>query len=77
VETSDCSGDDDLVNVSDLLLLLSGWGHDATGVDLVEPPDIVNTDDLLELIVRFGACGNRSIVPPARGGAEFSAVRSG
>jgi dinuclear metal center YbgI/SA1388 family protein len=31
VETSDCSGDDDLVNVSDLLLLLSGWDNDVAG----------------------------------------------
>jgi hypothetical protein len=54
----DISGDDDIVGVSDLLLLLSGWGNDAAGADLAEPLDIVDTDDLLELLSQFGVCGS-------------------
>jgi hypothetical protein len=53
---ADISDDDGVVGVSDLLLLLSGWGTDAAGAELAEPQDIVDTDDLLELIARFGPC---------------------
>ena len=54
-----CPGDlndDDLVNVTDLLILLGNWGTDGEGADLAEPLDIVNVSDLLVLLGAWGEC---------------------
>jgi len=54
--TADIAGDDNEVNVFDLLELLANWGADGPGADLDEPNDIVNVFDLLALLSAWGAC---------------------
>ena len=44
---------DGLVDVEDLLLLLSGWGTDSDGADLEEPTDMVDVADLLALLAAW------------------------
>jgi len=53
---ADLTGDDDAVNVFDLLELLGAWGADGPGADLAEPGDVVNVFDLLELLSQWGPC---------------------
>jgi len=53
---ADIADDDGVVNVFDLLGLLSNWGSDGPGADLAEPNDVVNVFDLLELLASWGEC---------------------
>jgi len=53
-----CSGDldgDDVVNVNDLLSMLSNWSGNRCLVDLTLD-DVVDTADVIELITQWGAC---------------------
>ena len=53
-----CSGDldgDDVVNVDDLLSMLSNWYGNSCLVDLTLD-DVVDTADVIELITQWGAC---------------------
>ena len=45
---------DGLVNVSDILLLISNWGTDGPGADLAAPFDVINVSDLLFIIDSWG-----------------------
>ena len=54
-----CPGDldgDQVVNVTDLLMLLGAWGTDGPGADLAEPLDMINVSDLLVLLGAWGEC---------------------
>lgn len=54
-----CPGDlndDNVVDVSDLLLLLGNWGLDGPGADAAEPLDEVTVADLLVLLGAWGPC---------------------
>jgi len=42
--------DDELVDVSDLLILLGNWGTAGAGADLAKPNDVVDVSDLLLLL---------------------------
>jgi hypothetical protein len=53
VVAGDITGDG-LVNVSDLLLAISGWGTDGPGADIAEPFDVVDVSDLLFIINNWG-----------------------
>lgn len=53
---ADIAGDDDTVNVFDLLELLAGWGSNAPGADLAAPADVIDVFDLLELLAQWGPC---------------------
>jgi len=53
---ADLDGDDAMVNTSDLLALLAGWGDDAPGAALAEPVDVVGAADLLVLLAAWGPC---------------------
>ncbi|MDP7005440.1 MAG: hypothetical protein QF718_04445 [Phycisphaerales bacterium] len=57
LETIDVSGTlagdvngDGVVDVSDILLLISNWGTDGAGADLAEPFDVVDVSDILFII---------------------------
>jgi len=52
----DLANNDGLVNVFDLLELLSNWGTDGPGANLDQPNDVVNVFDLLGLLSAWGAC---------------------
>jgi hypothetical protein len=45
---------DGVVDVADILLLISGWGSDGPGADLAEPNDIIDVSDLLFMINNWG-----------------------
>ena len=45
---------DGVVDVADILLLISGWGSDGPGADLAEPTDIIDVSDLLFMINNWG-----------------------
>jgi len=47
---------DGVVDVFDLLALLSGWGGDGAGSDLAKPNDVINVFDLLEMLGQWGPC---------------------
>jgi len=53
---ADIVGDDDTVDVNDLLELLANWGTDGNGAAIAEPNDVVNVDDLLALLSAWGPC---------------------
>jgi len=53
---ADIAGDDNAINVQDLLLLLSNWSTDGAGADLAQPNDVVDVADLLALLGAWGAC---------------------
>ena len=53
---ADLDGDDGLVNVSDLLVLLANWDTDGPGADIAEPNDLVEINDLLGLLSAWGEC---------------------
>lgn len=50
---------DGVVNVNDLLMVISAWGNTAGPADLAPPPNgnfVVNVDELLMVISAWGAC---------------------
>lgn len=53
---ADCAGDDDTVNVFDLIELLSNWGTSGPGADIAEPTNVVDVFDLIELLASWGDC---------------------
>jgi len=53
---ADLAGDDDTVNVNDLLALLANWGTDGPGSDLAAPHDTIDVADLLALLGDWGSC---------------------
>jgi len=54
--SADIAGDDDLVNVLDLLELLSNWDTFGPGATLAAPISTVDVLDLLELLGAWGPC---------------------
>ena len=52
----DITGDDNEVNVDDLLALLSNWNTSGPGANIAEPLDIVDVNDLLTLLAAWGDC---------------------
>jgi hypothetical protein len=54
---ADVAGNDDVVDVIDLLALLSAWGSNDPTYDIADPPDgVVNVSDLLTLLAAWGPC---------------------
>jgi hypothetical protein len=49
IVAGDITGDG-VVDISDILLLISGWGTDGAGADLAAPYDVINVNDLLFII---------------------------
>jgi hypothetical protein len=47
---------DGVVNVTDLLSLISAWGTGGDGAEIASPYDIVNISDLLGVVGVFGSC---------------------
>ena len=45
---------DGVVDVSDILLLISGWGTDGPGADLATPFDVIDVSDILFIINNWG-----------------------
>lgn len=53
----DLSGDDGMINVFDLFVLLANWNGDDPGATLAPPPnDVVDVFDLFTLLAAWGAC---------------------
>jgi hypothetical protein len=54
---ADVAGNDGVVDVVDLLALLSAWGSNDPTFDINDPPDgVVNVSDLLALLALWGPC---------------------
>ena len=53
VVLGDINGDG-IVNVSDILILISNWGTDGPGADLAAPLDVIDVSDLLFIINHWG-----------------------
>ncbi len=53
---ADIVGNNDAVDVFDLLELLENWGTDGTGADIADPDNVVDVFDLLALLEAWGAC---------------------
>ncbi len=49
IVAGDITGDG-VIDISDILLLISGWGTDGAGADLAAPYDVINVSDLLFII---------------------------
>ncbi len=55
---ADIDGNDNDVNVFDLLALLSAWGTNGAGAGIAAPTDVVDVFDLLGLLGAWGQCSN-------------------
>ena len=53
---ADLAGDDGMVNVFDLFVLLSGWGSNAPGANLAAPFNVVDVFDLFVVLGQWGEC---------------------
>ncbi|MDP7009171.1 MAG: hypothetical protein QGI78_06335 [Phycisphaerales bacterium] len=47
---------DGVVDVADLLVLISDWGTTGNGAEIAEPYDEINISDLLAVVAAFGSC---------------------
>ena len=52
----DIVGNDDVVDVNDILILLANWGTDGPGSDIAAPFDLVEVNDLLAILAAWGPC---------------------
>ena len=53
---ADLAGDDNVVDVFDLFVLLDNWGADGPGADLASPTNVVDVFDLFVVIGAWGDC---------------------
>ena len=49
MQSSDLNGDG-VVDVSDILLLIAGWGTDGPGASLAPPDNVIDVSDLLVIL---------------------------
>jgi hypothetical protein len=53
---ADVAGNDGVVNVSDLFILLAAWNTNGPGASLAAPTNIVDVSDLFVLLSQWGDC---------------------